>query len=224
MIICENVSKRFGETFALKDVSLSFEKSIAILGRNGAGKSTLAKILAGITKPTQGRVSVFGEDPFKNVDIRRKISIVTHNPMLYKELSVEENLRFFAKLYGIKDWEWVIHELKLEGKLNSKVFELSRGYLQRVAIAKALMLKPKLLILDEPFSSLDVEGKEILWAKIHEFKHSIVFSTHSLNEARFCENFAVLEKGELVYFGRDYDEALRALRTREEGSKDRDQE
>ncbi|MEM4712377.1 MAG: ABC transporter ATP-binding protein [Archaeoglobaceae archaeon] len=206
MIVCENVSKRFGETFALKNVSLSFEKSVAILGYNGAGKSTLAKILAGITKPTQGKVSVFGEDPFKNVDVRRKIGIVTHNPMLYRELSVEENLRFFAKLHGINNWEFVVDELKLKEKLNCKVFELSRGYLQRVAIAKALMLNPKLLILDEPFSSLDVEGREILWAKIHDFRGSLVFSTHSLDEARFCENFAVLEKGELVYFGRDYDE------------------
>lgn len=218
MIICENVSKRFGETFALRDVSLSFERSIAILGYNGAGKSTLAKIIAGITMPTRGRVSVFGENPFKNVKLRRKIGIVTHNPMLYRELSVEENLRFFAKLYGIENWKWVVDELKLEEKLRCKVFELSRGYLQRVAIAKALMLNPKLLILDEPFSSLDLEGREILWSKIQDFSGSIALSTHSLEEAKFCEKFAVLEKGRLVYLGESYDEALRALRAREKGS------
>lgn len=221
MIVCENVSKRFGEIFALKNVSLSFEKSIAILGYNGAGKSTLAKILAGITKPTRGVVKVFGEDPFKNVEARKKIGIVTHNPMLYKELRVRENLDFFAKLHGIEKWGWVVDELKLKEKLNCKVFELSRGYVQRVAIAKALMIEPKLLILDEAFSSLDLEGREILWDRIRDFEGSIAISTHNLEEARFCEKFVVLEKGELVYFGESYDEAIKALRTREKGSENR---
>lgn len=223
MIVCESVSKRFGDSFALRNVSMSFEKNIAVLGHNGAGKSTLAKILAGITKPSQGKVSVFGKDPSKDVSTRKKIGIVTHNPLLYKELSVEENLRFFAKLYGIKDWDWVVEELKLRDKLNRRVFELSRGYLQRVAIAKAFMIRPRLLILDEPFSALDLEGREILWAMIKEHEGSMVFSSHNLHDAKFCEKFAILEKGEIVYFGKDYDEAIKVLRgIGEEGSKDRD--
>lgn len=221
MIICENVSKKFGETFAIKNVSLSFEKSLAVLGYNGAGKSTLAKMIAGILKPSHGKVSVFDEDPWKSVKIRRKIGIVTHNPMLYRELSVKENLHFFAKLYRIENWEWVVKKLKLEEKLKFKVLELSKGYLQRVAIAKAVMIKPRLLILDEPFSSLDLESREIVRSLIQEFDSSMILSTHSIEDAKFCEKFAVLNKGELVYFGDSYDEAIEFLirGTCEEGSK-----
>ncbi|MEM1578514.1 MAG: ABC transporter ATP-binding protein [Archaeoglobaceae archaeon] len=220
MIICEKISKRFGEKFALRNVTLEFNKSLAVLGFNGAGKSTLAKIIAGILKPNSGRITVFGRDPSKFVEIRRKIGIVTHNPMLYRELTVKENLKFFAKVYGVKNWDWVIDALGIEDKLNSMVSELSRGYLQRIAIARAFMIKPKLLILDEPFSALDVEGKEIVWKLLKNFDGLIFFSTHNFADVSFCEKFAVLEKGELIYFGENYDEATSFFDTgtREKGS------
>lgn len=220
MIICERVSKRFGKKSALRNITLEFNRSVAVLGYNGAGKSTLAKIIAGVLKPNSGKVTVFGREPSKCVETRRKIGIVTHNPMLYRELTVEENLRFFAKLYGIKNWNWVIDALGLEEKLSSMVSELSRGYLQRVSIARAFMIKPKLLILDEPFSALDVEGREITWNLLQNFDGIIFFSTHNFSEVRFCEKFAVLEKGELIYFGENYDEATSFFDagTREKGS------
>lgn len=211
MILCENVSKRFGDLFALKNISLCFKENTAIIGYNGAGKSTLLKIIAGIMKPSSGKVSVFGEDPSKSTSIRRKIGIVTHNPMLYKELSVEENLSFFAKLYGVENWRWVVDVFKLEEKLACRTSDLSRGYLQRVAIARAMMVQPRLLILDEPFSALDIEIKEILWTLIQEFSGSIILSTHNFEDAKFCKKFAVLERGELIYFGDSYYDAIRVL-------------
>ncbi|MCC6027871.1 MAG: ABC transporter ATP-binding protein [Archaeoglobales archaeon] len=218
MIICEKVSKRFGEKFAVRDVSFRFDKSLAVLGYNGAGKSTLAKLIAGILKPSSGRIEVFGKDPYKCVEVRRKIGIVTHNPMLYRELTVEENLRFFANLFRIEEWDWILDELNLRDKSNKRVLELSRGYLQRVAIARAMISNPHLLILDEAFSSLDLEGREILRKMIRNFEGSILLSTHDLEEAKFCGKFLVLHNGEAAYFGESYDEAVGILRAHKEGS------
>ncbi|MCS7118725.1 MAG: ABC transporter ATP-binding protein [Archaeoglobaceae archaeon] len=220
MIFCEKVSKRFGEKFALRNVSFSFKKNLAVLGYNGAGKSTLAKILAGIIKSDSGKVNVFGKDPSKSIEVRRKIGIVTHNPMVYKELTVEENLRFFAKLYGIREWNWILEKLSLKGKLELRVLELSRGYLQRLAIARAFMIKPSLLILDEAFTSLDIESREVLWDLIHSFDGSLFLSTHNFEDVKFCEKFLVLKNGQVVYSGDCYDNAVNALDlgTREERS------
>jgi len=218
LIICDCVSKRFGEKFAVRNVSFSFEKSLAVLGYNGAGKSTLAKLMAGILKPSSGKIEVFGKNPSKCVEIRRKIGIVTHNPMLYKDLTVEENLHFFSRLFGLEKWDWVLDELELREKSKKKVSELSRGYLQRVAIARAIMAHPSFLILDEAFSSLDVEGRRILENIIKSFEGPIFLSTHNLEEAKLCKNFLVLDKGEVVYFGESYNDAIKFLRAREEGS------
>ncbi len=213
MIVCEKLSKRFGENFALREVSFSAEGKIAVFGYNGAGKSTLAKILAGILKPTSGRVEVFGVEPSRDEEVRRVIGVVTHNPMLYRELTVKENLEFYSKIYNAKDWE-VVRKLKLEEKLNSRVSELSKGFIQRVAIARALIIKPKLLILDEALSGLDAESREVVHRIMQEFKGSIVYSTHNFEDAEFCNDFLVLENGRLKYFGESYERAVRSLSAR----------
>ncbi|MEM2726947.1 MAG: ABC transporter ATP-binding protein [Archaeoglobaceae archaeon] len=211
MIICDKLSKRFGENFALRSVSFSAEGKIAVFGYNGAGKSTLAKILAGILKPTSGRLEIFGHNPNRSADLRRKIGVVTHNPMLYKELTVKENLEFFAKLYKVKNWERVVQSLNLEDKLNSRVSELSRGFTQRVAIARALLPKPKVLIFDEVLSGLDLESKEAVLSLMQEFSGILVFSTHNFEDAEFCDNFLVLDSGRLIYFGESYEKAIHSL-------------
>ncbi len=213
MIVCEKLSKRFGENFALREISFSAEGKIAVFGYNGAGKSTLAKILAGILKPTSGRVEVFGVEPSKNEEVRRVIGVVTHNPMLYRELTVKENLEFYSKIYDAEDWE-VVRKLKLEDKLNSRVSELSKGFIQRVAIARALIIKPKLLILDEALSGLDAESRDAVHRIMQEFKGSIVYSTHNFEDAEFCDDFLVLENGRLKYFGESYEKAVRSLSAR----------
>ncbi|MCS7144539.1 MAG: ABC transporter ATP-binding protein [Archaeoglobaceae archaeon] len=213
MIVCDKLSKRFGEIFALRELTFSAEGKIAIFGFNGAGKSTLAKILAGIIKPSYGRVEIFGLDPVKNAELRRKIGIVTHNPMLYKELTVKENLEFFAKLYQAKDWKEVLQNLKLEEKLNSRISELSKGFAQRVAIARALLPKPKVLILDEALTGLDAESREVALSIMQEFNGILVFSTHQFEDAEFCDNFLVLDNGRLIYFGESYEKAINSLST-----------
>jgi len=210
LIVCENLSKRFGDSFALREITFSAEGKIAVFGYNGAGKSTLAKILAGILKPTSGKVKIFGLEPNKSPELRRKIGVVTHNPMLYKELTVKENLEFYAKLYGTGDFG-IVKTLKLEDKLDARVSDLSKGYIQRVAIARALLAKPKLLILDEALSGLDVESRELLLRLMSEFGGTLVFSTHHFEEAEFCDVFLVLKSGRLIYFGESYEEAIDSL-------------
>lgn len=210
MINCEKLSKRFGENFALRDISFCAEGKIAVFGHNGAGKSTLAKILAGILKPTSGRVEIFGLEPAKSPELRRQIGVVTHNPMLYRELTVKENLDFYAKIYGAKDWG-IVRDLMLEKKLNSRVSDLSKGFIQRVAIARALLAKPKLLIFDEALSGLDAESCEVVLRILHEFDGTLIFSTHQFNDAEFCDLFIVLKSGRLIYFGESYEKAVRSL-------------
>lgn len=213
MILCDKLSKRFGENYALREISFSAEGKIAVFGFNGAGKSTLARILAGILKPTSGRVEIFGLEPSKSPELRRKIGIVSHNPMLYRELTVRENLEFYSRLYEIKDWEEMANLMGLKEKLRSRVSELSRGFIQRVAIARALLPKPKILILDEALSGLDAESREVALQLIQEFNGILVFFTHQFEDAEFCDNFLVLREGKLTYFGESYEKALRALYT-----------
>ncbi|MEM0215682.1 MAG: ABC transporter ATP-binding protein [Archaeoglobaceae archaeon] len=213
MIVCQNLSKKFGDHFALREISFSGEGKIGVFGYNGAGKSTLAKIIAGILKPSSGKIEVFGLEPSKSPEIRRKIGVVTHNPMLYRELTVMENLEFYAKLYNSEDWRVVVKKLRLNEILNHRISELSRGFTQRVAIARALICDPKILILDEAFSGLDVESREILVRIIQEFNGLLVFSTHNFEDAEFCDSFLVLENGRLKYFGDSYEKAIESLST-----------
>ncbi|MCX8172362.1 MAG: ABC transporter ATP-binding protein [Archaeoglobaceae archaeon] len=211
MIVCEKVSKKFGEKFAIRDLSFTADGKIAVLGFNGAGKSTLAKIIAGILKPTSGKVKIFGLDPVKSPELRKKIGIVTHNPMLYRELTVRENLEFYAKVYQSGNWIEVVNRLKLEDVLNLRVSELSRGFVQRVAIARALIPRPRILIMDEVLSGLDLESRNATLNLMQEFNGILVFSTHNLHDVEFCDSFLVLENGEMVYFGNSYEKAIRSL-------------
>ncbi|MCQ4152768.1 MAG: ABC transporter ATP-binding protein [Archaeoglobi archaeon] len=213
MIVCQKLSKRFGENFALREISFSADGKIAVFGHNGAGKSTLVKILAGILKPSSGKVEIFGLEPRKSSNLRRRIGVVTHNPMLYRELTVRENLEFYSKIYQAGNWG-IVCSLGLREKLNFRISELSEGFVQRVAIARALMINPKLLILDEALSGLDAESREVVLRIMQEFDGILVFSTHQFEDAEFCDSFIVLERGRLVYFGESYEKAVRSLSAR----------
>ncbi|MET1124704.1 MAG: ABC transporter ATP-binding protein [Archaeoglobaceae archaeon] len=211
MIVAENVSRRFGRNFALRGVSFELgREKVALLGHNGAGKSTLAKIIAGILKPSSGRVRVLGEDPAKSGEVRRKIGIVTHNPMLYPELTTIENVKFFSKLYGCEVDEDLLKFLGLERRLNERVANLSAGWLRRVSIARALMHKPEVLIIDE-VSGLDAGGKKRIFELIKDFEGFLIYVTHEVSEVRDFDRFLVLRDGRLVYDGNSYEDAVETL-------------
>ena len=213
MIEAEKLSRKFGRKYVLKNLSFKVDGGkVAVLGFNGAGKSTLAKIVAGILKPSEGKVRVFGDEPSNSSEVRKRIGIASHNPMLYRDLTVRENLEFFASIYGCRvDSEEVARKFGFINYLDRKVAELSRGYIQRVSLAKAMLNNPDLLILDEITAGLDVEAKKRVIEMANDFKGSLLFTTHILEEAEFCDLYIVLREGELAYFGESFERAVEIL-------------
>ncbi len=158
----ENVSKLFGSFAALRQVSVELElgKCYVLIGENGAGKSTLLRILAGLLRPSFGTVKLFGGD--EPHDARDRIGYMSHAPMLYDELTGEENLRYFASLYPGPRRAFLRRKLcarlGLDPDLPRTLGQYSQGMRQRTSLARVLLAQPELLLLDEPFSNMDVES------------------------------------------------------------------
>jgi len=180
----EEVSKLFGSFAALRQVSVNLEpaRCYVLLGENGAGKSTLLRILAGLLRPTFGKVRVFGD--FEPQQARARIGYMSHAPMLYDELTAQENLRYFASLYPgrqcISPAE-VLRQVGLDPDLDRTLGQYSQGMRQRTSLARVLMPVPELLLLDEPFSNMDIESARQmveLLAKFRQDNRTIVLTTH----------------------------------------------
>ena len=160
VITVTNVIKQFGRFAALRGVTAEFDagKFHAILGDNGAGKTTLLRVLAGLAQPTQGTISIFGKSPQAAC---RDLGYMAHPSLLYDEMSGMENLRYFAQLYGIAGEErcaQVIRAVGLDPELTRGVGQYSQGMRQRMSLARAILHDPKVLLLDEPFSNVDVHS------------------------------------------------------------------
>jgi heme exporter protein A len=190
MITVRSLSKRYGYRLALNNVDLDVKPGeiVALLGPNGAGKSTLLRLLATLARPTAGRIELaghaLGEDA---IAARALIGYVGHQPMLYTDLSAEQNLEFFARLYALTNPRRRIHELlskfDLTNRSHDQVRTFSRGMQQRVAIARALMHKPRILLLDEPHSALDQATARILDDLLRAEARggaAVLFATHDL--------------------------------------------
>jgi ABC-type multidrug transport system ATPase subunit len=159
-ITVTNVIKQFGRFAALRGVSAEFDrgKFYAVLGDNGAGKTTLLRALAGLAHPTQGTISILGMTP---PEACREIGYMAHPSLLYDEMSGMENLRYFARLYGIAGGErcaQVVRSVGLDPDLTRPVGQYSQGMRQRMSLARAILHDPKILLLDEPFSNVDVHS------------------------------------------------------------------
>lgn len=168
-IVVDGVSRRFGSVTALDDVSfrVGAGAKVALLGSNGAGKSTLLALLTTLAPPRSGRAEVAGFDVAREGDeVRRRIGVLAHQPMVYEDLTSSENLRFFARLYGRGNAETRIEELLrsvgLWRRRDEPARVLSRGYHQRLAMARALVHEPAVLLLDEPETGLDVDALALL--------------------------------------------------------------
>jgi len=180
----DKVSKLFGSFAALRQVSLDFEpgRCYVLIGENGAGKSTLLRILAGLLRPSFGKVTVFGG--LEPHEARERIGYMSHAPMLYDELTARENLRYFASLYAGRvclDPAEALRQVGLDPELTRTLGQYSQGMRQRTSLARVLLSVPELLLLDEPFSNMDVESARQmveLLAGFRQGNRTIVLTTH----------------------------------------------
>jgi heme ABC exporter ATP-binding subunit CcmA len=185
----DGVSKLFGSFAALRQVSATLEpgQCYVLIGENGAGKSTLLRILAGLLRPSFGTVKVFdNQEPH---DARARIGYMSHAPMLYDELTAQENLQYFASLYPSRDCltpAEVLRQVGLDPELTRTLGQYSQGMRQRTSLARVLLSAPELLLLDEPFSNMDVESVSqmvALLAKFRQGNRTIVITTHQREHA-----------------------------------------
>ncbi len=193
LIAIRNVYKRYGRKRVLRGVDLDIGEGqvMALLGSNGAGKTTLMRIVAGLSKPDRGEVLLGGASA-ENAghELRRYIGLVSHKPLLYDNLSAIENLSFFARMYDIQQpearIETVLNDVNLWARRRDPVRTYSRGMVQRMAIARAILHDPPILLLDEPDTGLDQDSAETLHNLIRSLgaaKRAILLSTHNLDRA-----------------------------------------
>jgi heme exporter protein A len=202
------LTRTFGARKALDKVSFDLPSGafLSIFGPNGAGKTTLVKVLTTLTAPSKGTAKVGGFDVVADaVELRSRIGLISHNPLLYPDLSAEENLEFFADMYGVPDAEARVRELLVAVELDHRRLDLvrtfSRGMLQRLSIARALLHRPKVLFLDEPYSGLDPHAVEILDNLIAQIRadHTFVMISHDLSKGlALCSHALILAKGKVV--------------------------
>ncbi len=163
----EGLARHYGEREALSDVSLSLEaaRTLVVFGPNGAGKTTLLRVLATLLRPHAGAVRVLGSSlPGDAWAVRGRIGLLAHEPLLYRELTARENLRFHARLHDVAEErvEEVLEAVAISARASEPLRNLSRGMVQRVAVARAVLHDPELLLLDEPYANLDPAAIELV--------------------------------------------------------------
>jgi heme exporter protein A len=204
-----HLAKAIDGRVILRDVNLRIERGqfVAVLGANGSGKTTLLKILSTLSAPTSGQLKLFGEAARGiSVALRRRVGMIGHQSMLYRDLSPRENLEFFAKLYAVPNpmrrAQDMIRMIGLVDRANDPVRNFSRGMTQRVAIARALLHDPELILADEPFAGLDapsIEALEQLLAQLVEAGKTIVLVNHDIEQSlRIAQHAVVLRGGKIV--------------------------
>lgn len=208
----DQVSRVYGRNFALHRVTAEFKEgtATALVGENGAGKTTLMNILATLDRPSSGTI-LFGDQSFDAFagSGRRAIGWVSHDSLLYEDLSGAENLEFYARMYGCSDpaplaTSWLA-KVGLDDVGDRRVSAYSRGMRQRLSVARALLHEPELVLLDEPLTGLDQGGREALLALFSDVRDAgaiVIMITHDLRLTRdLVDRVAVLKRGKLTYHG-----------------------
>lgn len=204
-IVVTNLVKQFGRFAALRGVNATFAagRLYAILGDNGAGKTTFLRSLAGLMMPTRGSISMLGTSNLR--EVCSQLGYMAHPSLLYDEMSGMENLRYFARLYGIVDderCETVIRAVKLDPALARPVGQYSQGMRQRMSLARALLNDPGILLLDEPFSNVDVRSAREMVGLLKQLRDEnktifvVTHQAHLLEGA--ADEFVCMEAGQIV--------------------------
>jgi ABC-2 type transport system ATP-binding protein len=209
-----DLNKIFGSFTAVNNVSLEIKygEVYGLLGANGAGKTTTIKMLCGLLEPTHGQIQLAGErGSFRSANVRMRIGYMSQKFSLYNDLSIKENLNFFAGVYGVPEDEreeklrWVLSFSGLEGRENQITGSLPGGWKQRVAFGAAIMHEPSVLFLDEPTSGVDPLARRAFWSMINQLADAgsaVLVTTHYLEESEQCNRLGMMVAGELVAEGR----------------------
>ena len=211
-IVIKNVSKSYdeGESYSVKNLSLSIKKGtiFGFLGANGAGKTTTIKMLVGLTRPSEGEIFILGKSP-ENGEIKSHIGFMPESPSFYPHLTGKEFLSFVAGLFDLENKEErikeVLHLVDLQNSENKKVKTYSKGMLQRLGVAQALLNDPDIIFLDEPLDGLDPLGraeiKKII-ISLKARKKTIFFNSHILGDMEeICDEVGIIDKGTLIVHG-----------------------
>ncbi|MGW8251331.1 MAG: ABC transporter ATP-binding protein [Anaerolineales bacterium] len=207
VIVAENLTKQFGDFTAVDHISFTAYAGeiLGYLGPNGSGKTTTIRMLLGLLLPTEGNASVLGLDiRTQSEQIRLKVGYMSQKFALYNDLTVDENLVFYAGVYGVRDRKRlneVIHMLGLGPFGRERAGNLSTGWRQRLALGTAIVHRPKLLFLDEPTSGVDPTARRAFWDLIYELLESGVtalVTTHYMDEAEYCNRIGIMHQGNLL--------------------------
>jgi heme exporter protein A len=210
MIRVQGLVKSFGHTYALRGIDLEVAEGefLTILGPNGAGKTTLLRILATLLKPTSGLVHLNGfEVASGDAEIRRQIGFVSHQPLLYDNLTVEENLRFYGRIYDVDPLDNRVDTLLdlvgLDSRRHSLAGTLSRGMRQRLSVARSVIHEPAIMLLDEPYTGLDQQAARMLpdlLRSVSPQARTVVMTTHHLEQGlELCDRLLILSRGRVAY-------------------------
>jgi ABC-2 type transport system ATP-binding protein len=220
----ENLVKRFGDFTAVDRISFQTRAGevFGFLGPNGSGKSTTIRILCGLLHPTSGRAIVAGCDVVESPElIRRNIGYMSQKFSLYADLTVLENLRFYAGMYGVPASalgariDWALEMAGLRGRESSLTGALAGGWKQRLALGCAVLHRPPILFLDEPTSGVDPLSRRLFWELIQQMSNdgvTVFVTTHYMDEAEYCNRLALMNGGKLIALGTPTELKLGSIR------------
>ena len=211
-ITAKDLTKSFGSRLALRGIDLKLRRgcNLTIIGPNGAGKTTLLKVLATVMRPSSGDVVIDGIDLKNNAEeARARIGLVLHQSFLYGNLTAYENLEFYSRMYNVTGFRERIYQVAtmvgMTSRLHDRVNTLSRGMQQRLSIARALLHRPTILLLDEPEAGLDQQAVSMLWdmLKAEKGTRAIILTSHNLERGlEVCDRLAILHQGKIVFQGK----------------------
>ncbi|OBZ35174.1 MAG: sodium ABC transporter ATP-binding protein [Methanohalophilus sp. DAL1] len=209
ILVAEGIFRDYGCLHALNGINLRVEEGefIAIIGPNGAGKSSLLKIFASLLSPTKGTLQIFGTKGNDREDVQDRIGMLSHDTFLYDNLKARENLLFFGKLYGMEHaalaerCDYLIRKVGLWKRAEDPVKNFSRGMKQRLSFARAIIHDPSLLLLDEPYTGLDMNASSLMENLLMENPAvTKIMVTHDLDKAfRLCSRLLIMEAGNIVH-------------------------
>jgi ABC-2 type transport system ATP-binding protein len=207
------LTKKFGDFVAVDRISFTIERGVifGFLGPNGAGKTTTIRMLLGLLKPTSGEATVLGLDVVKQTnEIKERIGYMSQRFSLYDDLTVDENLNFYGRTYGVRGKQlrarkgFVLGMAGLEGRERELTRNLSGGWKQRLALGTAIIHEPEMLFLDEPTAGVDPISRRSFWDLLYDLAEggtTIMVTTHYMDEAEHCQNLAFIQHGRIVAHG-----------------------